>query len=210
MLSLVPHCTLDQPDMRHNLITSSIVRRKCSCSTQDLRYFKLQFICLLYTSYMCTGCSCTSDEHATAKRDKKKETYQRSRTTNNEDIIYTHAIPAACSVEIKPHIIALGPIRAMRRVREGASAASTPICMPSDPRLANPQSAYDAMVKPRVESASFDAINACSSRYAANSFSTSLVASSSETRIISARGTPVSGACEKMAWTGRAHSGTYQ
>jgi hypothetical protein len=144
------------------------------------------------------------------QREPKKQTYQLSQRTK---IKYTHAIPAACSVEIKPQITALGPIRAMRCVWEGARAESTPICIPSDPRFANPQSAYDAMVKPRVESASFDAISACRSRYAANSFSTSLVASSSETRMISARGTPVCRACEKKCvdrWTRRAHSGTYQ
>src|SRR6266702_2674797 len=92
---------------------------------------------------------------------------------------------------MKPQIMALGPMRAMRRVREGARAESTPIWMPSEPRFANPHSAYDAMVKPRVESASFEAISAFRSRYAANSFSTSFVASSSETRRISDRGTPV-------------------
>src|SRR6266702_1444860 len=100
-------------------------------------------------------------------------------------------MPAACSVEMKPQIMALGPMRAIRWVREGARAESTPIWMPSQPRFANPHSAYDAMVKPRVESASFEAISAFRSRYAANSFSTSLVASSSETRRISDRGTPV-------------------
>ncbi len=100
-------------------------------------------------------------------------------------------MPAACSVEMKPQIMALGPMRAIRWVREGARAESTPIWMPSEPRFPNPHSAYDAMVKPRVESASFEAINAFGSRYAANSFSTSFVASSSETRRISDRGTPV-------------------
>src|SRR6266702_557226 len=100
-------------------------------------------------------------------------------------------MPAACSVEMKPQIMALGPMRAIRQVREDARAESTPIWMPSEPRFANPHSAYDAMVKPRVESASFEAISAFRSRYAANSFSTSLVASSSETRRISDRGTPV-------------------
>ena len=109
-------------------------------------------------------------------------------------------MPAACSVEMKPQIMALGPMRAMRRVREGARAESTPIWMPSEPRFAKPQSAYDAMVNPRVESASFEAISACRSKYAANSFSTSLVASSSETRRISARGTPVIEMSEK--WGG--------
>src|SRR6266702_5567763 len=61
-------------------------------------------------------------------------------------------MPTACSVEMKPQIMALGPMRAMRRVCEGARADSTPIWMPSEPRFANPHSAYDAMVKPRVES----------------------------------------------------------
>ncbi len=39
----------------------------------------------------------------------------------------THAMPAACNVEMKPAIIALGPMRAMMRVRDGASADKTPI-----------------------------------------------------------------------------------
>ena len=39
----------------------------------------------------------------------------------------TYAMPAACSVEMKPDIIALGPIRAMRRAREGASTDSAPL-----------------------------------------------------------------------------------
>ena len=39
----------------------------------------------------------------------------------------THAMPAACNVDIKPAIIALKPMRAMTRVRDGASADSTPI-----------------------------------------------------------------------------------
>ena len=83
-------------------------------------------------------------------------------------------MPAACKVEMKPKIIALGPMRAMRRVRDGASADSTPIWIPSEPRFAKPHSAYDAIVKPRFESASSgEAISASSSMYAANSFSTS-------------------------------------
>ena len=63
--------------------------------------------------------------------------------------------------------------------------------MPGEPRFANPQRAYDAIVNPRGESASLDAMRTCKSRYAANSFSTSLVARGSETRKISARRTPV-------------------
>jgi hypothetical protein len=102
----------------------------------------------------------------------------------------THAIPAACNVEIKPQIIALAPIRAISRVRDGASADNTPICMPSEPRLANPHNAYDAIVNPRFDRAFSEAISACRLRYAANSFSTSFVARSSETVRISERGTP--------------------
>src|SRR6266702_190281 len=104
-------------------------------------------------------------------------------------------MPAACNVEMKPQIMALGPMRAIRRVRKGARAESTPIRMPSEPRFAKSHSAYDAIVKARVERASFEAISAFKARYAANSFLTSLVASSSETRRISDRGTPV--------WRGR-------
>ena len=100
-------------------------------------------------------------------------------------------MPAACSVEMNPQIMALGLMRAMRRVREGARADSTPICMPSELRFAKPARAYDAIVKPRVESALSEAISAFRSKYAANSFSTNLVARSSETRRISPRGTPV-------------------
>ncbi len=98
---------------------------------------------------------------------------------------------AACNVELKPQIMALVPMRAIRRVREGVRAESTPIWMPSEPRFANPHSTHDATVKLRVEMVSFEAISAFKSRYAANSFSTSLVASSSETRRISDQGTPV-------------------
>jgi hypothetical protein len=38
----------------------------------------------------------------------------------------TYAMPAACNIEMKPDI-ALGPIRVMRRAREGASADNTPL-----------------------------------------------------------------------------------
>ena len=51
------------------------------------------------------------------------------------------AMPAACSVETKPHTIAEPAMRAMTRARDGASAESTPIWMPSEPRFANPQRA---------------------------------------------------------------------
>ena len=99
-------------------------------------------------------------------------------------------MPAACNVDINPQIIALAPIRAMRRVRAGASADNTPIWIPSDPRFANPHSAYEAMVYPRSDSGFCEAIKACRLRYAANSFSISFVARSSETGRISERGTP--------------------
>lgn len=102
----------------------------------------------------------------------------------------THAMAAACKVEINPEIIALRPIRAIRRLRDGASAVSTPIWMPSELRFANPQSAYDAIVNPRFDSASSEAISFSSWMYATNSFSISLVARSSEMRRISERGTP--------------------
>jgi hypothetical protein len=62
-------------------------------------------------------------------------------------------MPAACNVEKKPQIIALGPIRAMRRLCDGASADSNPIAMASVPTFAKPQSAYEATVNPRLESA---------------------------------------------------------
>ena len=100
-------------------------------------------------------------------------------------------MPAVCSVEMKPQITALGPMRAIRRVREGARTESTPICMPSEVRFAKLHSAYDAIVKPRFERGSPDAIITCNSWYATISLSISLVARSSETRRISARGTPV-------------------
>jgi len=91
---------------------------------------------------------------------------------------------------MKPQIIALAPIRAMRRVRDGASADNTPIWIPSDPRFANPHSAYEAIVYARFDSGFCEAIKACRLMYAANSFSTSFVARSSETARISERGTP--------------------
>ena len=53
---------------------------------------------------------------------------------------------------MNPQTIADAAMRAMVRARDGASAESTPIWMPSEPRFANPQSAYDAIVYPRCES----------------------------------------------------------
>ena len=79
-------------------------------------------------------------------------------------------MPAACSVlrgavseglwrggregtyEMNPQIMADVAMRAMILARDGASAPSTPIWMPSEPRFAKPARAYDAMVKPRSES----------------------------------------------------------
>jgi hypothetical protein len=147
--------------------------------------------------------TCPSHEHTATDSSKckknqtnKKRVRPRSTSAHVDAIDKiiekdTHAIPAACNVEMKPEIIALAPIRAMSRVRDGASADSTPICMPSEPRFANPHSAYEAIVNPRFDSGSLEAIKASRSRYAANSFSMSLVARSSETRRISERGTPV-------------------
>lgn len=113
---------------------------------------------------------------------------------------------------MKPQIIALAPIRAIRRVRDGASADNTPTWMPSDPRFANPHSAYEAMVYPRFDSGFCEAIKACRLRYAANSFSISFVARSSETDRISERGTPekrvsIVVRCRKGAggWNGTSH-----
>ncbi len=129
-----------------------------------------------------------------AKNKKVKGPRQLSRIDRRRGQVVnrktTYAMAAACSVEMKPDNIALGPIRAMRRAREGASADSTPIWKPSEPKFEKPHSAYDAIVKPRFDRASCEAINARSSTYAANSFSTSLVARSSDTRRISERGTP--------------------
>ena len=122
------------------------------------------------------------------KKKKSRELRQHKRIDNGGNS--THAMPAACNVERKPQTTALGPIRATRRVCDGARADTTPISMASDVMFANPHSAYDAIVNPRFDSASGEAINCCSWRYATNSFATSFVASSSETRMISERGTP--------------------
>lgn len=53
---------------------------------------------------------------------------------------------------MKPQIMAEVAIRAMVLAWEGANALSTPICIPSEPRLANPQSEYEAIVNARGES----------------------------------------------------------
>ena len=63
--------------------------------------------------------------------------------------------------------------------------------MPSKLRFAKLHSAYDAIVKPRFKRGSLDVTITCNSRYATISFSISLVARSSEMRMISARGTLV-------------------
>lgn len=66
----------------------------------------------------------------------------------------THAMPAVWSVEMNPQNIADTAIRAMILPRDGASAPSTPIWIPSEPRFAKPHSAYDAIVKARSVSGS--------------------------------------------------------
>ena len=71
-------------------------------------------------------------------------------------------MPAVCIVEMKPQIMAEPAMRAMIFARDGASAESTPIWMPSEPRFANPQSAYDAIVYARAESGSSLAVIALS------------------------------------------------
>lgn len=53
---------------------------------------------------------------------------------------------------MKPQIRAEVAIRVITLACEGARALSTPIVIPNDPRLAKPQSEYDAMVKARCES----------------------------------------------------------
>ncbi len=78
------------------------------------------------------------------------------------------AMPAACIVEMNPQTIALAAMRAMTFARLGASALSTPIWMPSEPRFANPQSAYDAIVNARSESGSGPFEMFWRSRYATN------------------------------------------
>ena len=103
----------------------------------------------------------------------------------------TYAMLADCSVDMKPHIRALGAMLEMMRAREGAKAESTPIWKLSELRFAKLHSAYDAMVKPRVESGSLEAMITCRSPYATISFTMILVVNSSETRMISSRGTPI-------------------
>jgi hypothetical protein len=129
------------------------------------------------------------------EKDKKVKNYvstneSTGRGTGEDDRNDTHAMPATCNVERKPQTTALGPIRATRRVRDGARADTTPISMASEVMFANPHSAYDAIVNPRFDSGSGEAISCCNWRYATNSFATSFVASSSETGMISERGTP--------------------
>ena len=53
--------------------------------------------------------------------------------------IKTYTMPAVCRVERKPQIMADTAILAMSLLLLGASAPKTPIWMPRDPRLANPQ-----------------------------------------------------------------------
>lgn len=47
---------------------------------------------------------------------------------------------------MKPQIMAEVAIVAMILALEGAKALSTPIWIPNEPKLANPQRAYEAMV----------------------------------------------------------------
>ena len=56
-----------------------------------------------------------------------QESNQHSKPGSQDKWQYRHAIPAACDVEMNPQIIALDPIRAIRRVREGARVKNTPI-----------------------------------------------------------------------------------
>ena len=152
----------------------------------------INMICIGQSSLSATKMS-ASHEHA-ARRKDVSDPFQHSQIDRwSRDYgkkKNTHAMAAACKVEINPEIIALRPIRAIRRLRDGASAVSTPIWMPSELRFANPQSAYDAIVNPRFDSASSEAISFSSWMYATNSFSISFVARSSEMRRISERGTP--------------------
>jgi hypothetical protein len=122
-----------------------------------------------------------------------KQTHQQKKNEHraNNNFKITHAMLADCSVDMKPHIKALGAMLEIMRAREGPKAESTPIWKLSELRFAKLQSAYDAMVKPRVESGSLEAIMTCNSPYATISFTMILVANSSETRMISERGTPV-------------------
>ena len=59
---------------------------------------------------------------------------------------------AARAYVIKPQIIADRAIREMVLALDGARALSTPIWIPTDPRLAKPQRAYWAMIQERCES----------------------------------------------------------
>jgi hypothetical protein len=121
-----------------------------------------------------------------------KQTHQQKKNEHRVNSFkITHAMLADCSVDMKPHIKALGAMLEMMRAREGPKAESTPIWKLSELRFAKLQSAYDAMVKPRVESGSLEAIMTCNSPYATISLMMTFVANSSETRIISERGTPV-------------------
>lgn len=61
----------------------------------------------------------------------------------------TYTMLAVWRVDIKPHTMADKATLAMTFPREGASAPSTPIWIPRDPRLAKPQRQYEAIVKAR-------------------------------------------------------------
>ena len=65
------------------------------------------------------------------------------------------AIDAEIRFAIVPASIARTPSRARSLRRSGTSAPMPPICIPIDPRLANPHSAKVAMVKERGMSVAF-------------------------------------------------------
>jgi len=65
-------------------------------------------------------------------------------------------MPAVWRVERKPQIMAEKAIRAMTFAREGARALNTPIWIPREPKLANPQSPYEAIVCARKDRGLFD------------------------------------------------------
>jgi hypothetical protein len=75
------------------------------------------------------------------------------------------AIPAVCNVEINPQIIADEATRTIVLACEGANAPSTPIWIPSELRLAKPQSEYEAMLNALGLRGSLLFIIACSSMF---------------------------------------------
>lgn len=102
----------------------------------------------LKTTATTDGCTYL-DKHTTihkGKADVSTHSYAYSQLLgkgryNESKERMTHAIPAVCIVEMNPQIMADIAILAMILLLEGARAPSTPIWIPRDPRLANPQSA---------------------------------------------------------------------